>query len=265
MKDPLLSNKIAAAVLAALILIFGLPQLTGLLFGGGHGGAHGDELHLAYCCVDLETSGATAPVEEAPADLGTLLASASAAGGQRRAALCASCHTFDEGGANGNGPNLWNIVNREVGSVAGFNYSAALTDFGGVWTYERLNEYIKDSQSYVPGTGMAQRMGRDDQRADILAYLGSLSASPVAFPAPVEVEAPAEDVEHAASEALEHAGDAAAEVVENAADAGDAAIEAASDAAAEMTDAAGDAVNEALESAEDVIENVEEAAQPEEN
>lgn len=259
MKDPLLSNKIAAAVLAALILIFGLPQLTGLLFGGGHGGGHGDELHLAYCCVDLETTGSANPVEEAPADLGTLMAAASVSGGQRRAGLCASCHTFEEGGANGNGPNLWDIVNREVASVPGYNYSGALAAFGGVWTYERLNDYIADSQSYIPGTAMAQRVGRDNQRAELLAYLGSLSANPVAFPAPIEVEAPVTD-EHAAAEALDHGAAAAADMADTAEAAGEAVI----DAAAEGADAAGDTVNETLEAAEDAIDSVEEAVQPEE-
>ena len=155
--------------------------------------------------------------------------------------------------------NLWNIVNREVGGVAGFNYSGALTEFGGVWTYERLNEYIKDSQSYVPGTGMAQRVGRDDQRADILAYLGSLSANPVAFPAPVEVEAPAE-LEDAVEDATDHAADAAADIIETAETAGDTVI----DAAADVADAAGEAVDETLDTAADAIENVEEAVQPEE-
>ncbi len=177
-KDPLLSNKIAGAVLAAALLIFGLPQLTAAIFGGGHhGGGHDEELHLAYCCVELETE-AAGPVEEAPADLGTLLAAASAAGGERRATLCKSCHTFDEGGANGTGPNLWNVVSRPVASVAGFNYSSALKEFGGVWSYERLDGYLKNSQEYVPGTAMVQRFAKDGQRADILAYLGSLSASP---------------------------------------------------------------------------------------
>ncbi len=200
MKDPLFSNKIAAAVLTALLLIFGLPQLTKALFGGGghHGGD--EELHLAYG-GELEFGGDAAPAEAEPeVDLGTLLANASASAGERRAALCKSCHTFEEGGANGTGPNLWGVVGRELASHAGFNYTNALKEAGGVWTYERLDHYLENSQNYVPGTAMVQRFPRDDQRADILAYLGSLSADPVPFPEPApaaEEEAPAEE-EHAA-------------------------------------------------------------------
>ncbi len=191
-KDPMLSNKIAGAILAALLLVFGLPQLTAALIGGGegHGGGEAEELHLAYCCVELETETAAA-AEEAPPDLGTLLANASVAGGERKAASCKSCHTLDEGGASMAGPNLWGVVGRQVAGADGFNYTSALVAAGGAWTYDRLDQYLKNSQDYIPGTAMVQRFAKDEQRAEILAYLGSLSANPVAFPAAVVVETPA--------------------------------------------------------------------------
>ncbi|MEO1136139.1 MAG: c-type cytochrome [Pseudomonadota bacterium] len=204
MKDPLLGNKIAGAALTALLLIFGLPQLTKALTGGGHHGGHDGELHLAYGGV-VDLGVAAGPEEAAPVlDLGTLLADASASAGERRAAICASCHTFDEGGANGTGPNLWNTVGRQVAGVAGFNYTNALSDAGGVWTYERLDAYLKNSQEYIPGTSMVQRFPRDPQRADILAYLGSLSANPVPFPEPA-APAAAEPVVDSAEDVIEPA------------------------------------------------------------
>lgn len=249
MKDPLFSNKIAGAVLAALILVFGLPQLTGAVLGSGHGGGHGDTLHLAYCCVDLETQEASHADEPAPIDLGTLLANASVAGGERRSALCKSCHTLEEGGANGSGPNLWNIVNRNVASTPGFNFTGALQAAGGVWSYDRLDEYLKNSQAYVPGTAMAQRFVRDDQRADILAYLGSLSADPVAFPQPAAVDTPAE---------------AALETTDQDAILADHAVETIEGAAAEIIGAANGALEEAADAVEDGVGEIEEALQPEE-
>lgn len=189
-KDPLLGNKIAGAVLAALLVVFGLPQLTAAIFGGEHhGGSHGEELHLAYCCVELETS-AGGGEEAAPVDLGTLLAGASAAAGERRAALCKSCHTFEKGGANSTGPNLWGVVGRAVAGHEGFSYTGALQGLGGTWTYERLDQFLRNSQEYAPGTAMVQRFARDDQRADILAFLQTLSDDPVPFPAPAITPAP---------------------------------------------------------------------------
>ena len=207
MQDPLFTNKIAAAVLTALLLIFGLPQLTSALFGGGHHGGHEGELHLAYGGeLDLDTG--AGPVEEAPkVDLGTLLANASAAGDERRAALCKSCHTFEQGGANGTGPNLWGVVGRAVASHAGFNYTNALKEFGGEWTYERLDAYLANSQGYVPGTAMVQRFPKDDQRADILAYLSTLSSNPVAFPEPAAAPEAASEPDAGETETGDAAGD----------------------------------------------------------
>jgi cytochrome c len=185
MKDPLLVNKIVGAILAALLLVFGLPHLTSALIGGeGHGGEDSGELHLAYG-GDIQLAAAASATEEEPTvSLAQLLADASVSGGERRAALCKSCHTLEEGGANGAGPNLWNVVGRQVASAAGFNYTSALQAAGGVWTYDRLDAYLKNSQEYIPGTAMTQRFSKDNQRADILAYLGSLSNSPVPFPEP---------------------------------------------------------------------------------
>lgn len=223
--DPLLSNKIAAAVLTAVLLVVGLPQLGKAVLGGGHHG-ESDELHLAYCCVELETASHGDVEEEAPFDLGGALAAANPAGGQRRSAICASCHTFEKGGADGTGPHLWGIVGREVAGVAGFNYTSALRAAGGVWTYERLDAFLKNSQDYIPGTSMVQRFPRDEQRVDILAYLGSLSDEPVAYPEPAVIEAPVaddapEDAAAAAEGAVEGAGDViedTVEAVENAVD-----------------------------------------------
>ncbi len=183
MKDPLLGNKIAAALLTALLLVFGLPQFAGMLFGGGHGG--GKELHLAYCCVELDFAEAAAAEEEAPYDLGLLLANANPASGERRVAVCKSCHSFEEGGPNGTGPNLYNKIGTDIASKPGFNYSSALASLDGVWTWERMDKYLQNSQEYVPNGGMVQRIARDEQRADIIAYLGSLSPNAPPYPEPI--------------------------------------------------------------------------------
>lgn len=193
MNDPLFGNKVAAAILTALLLFFGLPQLAKAILGGGHHGGHGKELHLAYP-IEFQTSPAGGEAVKEVVDLGTLLAAAKPEVGARKAALCKSCHSFEEGGPNAAGPTLWNVVNREVASVAGFGYTAAVKEFGGVWTYERLDEYLKNSSAYIPGTAMNQRLSKDAQRADILAYLSTLSANPVPFPAPA---APSEAEESA--------------------------------------------------------------------
>lgn len=198
MKDPLLGNKISAAVLAALLLVFGLPQLPRFFHSPGHY-VEKDGLHLSYCCVDLDFGEETATSgEEKPYDLGLLLASADPVAGARRAAgMCGSCHSFTQGGANGAGPNLWNRVGADIASVDGFKYTPALGSLEGVWTWDRLDRFLANSQEYVPGGGMVQRVGNDARRAEILAYLGSLSPDAPAFPDPLPQDIPEDGGEEA--------------------------------------------------------------------
>ena len=72
--------------------------------------------------------------------LNTLLASADVAAGQKVFAKCAACHTVNQGGANGIGPNLWATVGKAHGHVAGFAYSEALKSVPGDWTFEAMDK-----------------------------------------------------------------------------------------------------------------------------
>lgn len=190
MKDPLFGNKLAGAVLVVLLLFIGLPVIsnTFLQIAAGHHGHHYEEENpfgLAY--QPYETLIGAAPAaqdEEVKVSLGCLLAEASADRGARAAAACKSCHSLEAGGPNGTGPALWNVVGREIASVDGFAYTGALQEMGGDWTYDRLDQYLYDSQAYVSGTNMQQKIRKDEKRADILAFLGQQATdSPVPFPA----------------------------------------------------------------------------------
>ncbi|MEN0653602.1 MULTISPECIES: c-type cytochrome [Hyphobacterium] len=179
-------NKIAGVVIGTILAIMVIGLIAEGLFP-----EHGEETEFAYP-LDLASlgTGSTA-VEEAPEiDLGTLLANASADAGERIARRCVSCHTFEQGGANGTGPNLWGVVGADKATHAGFGYSAALSSMEGTWTYENLDAFIENPRGYVPGTNMsfAGLRGEED-RADLLAYLQTLSADPVPFPAPAPAEA----------------------------------------------------------------------------
>jgi cytochrome c len=200
MKDALFSNKLAAAVLIVLLLFIGLPVITNTMaevFGGHHGDHHFEEdnpFGLSYTpYAELVGGAASTGEEEVEVSLGCLMQEASAERGARAAAICSSCHSFDEGGANGTGPNLWNVVGRDIASVGGYSYSGALQGLEGDWTYENLDPYLYDSQGFVSGTQMAQKIRKDGKRADILAYLGTLtSGEPAAYP---ECTPPAADGE----------------------------------------------------------------------
>jgi cytochrome c len=140
--------------------------------------------HIEQAVLPVPAVGAVVTAAAAPVDLGTLLASADAERGKRTAQTCASCHTFDQGGANRTGPNLWGIVGRDIGS-GGFAYSKAVADHPGAWTYEELDHWLASPTRAIPGNKMSFNGVRNPKdRANLLAYLGTLGASRVPYPAP---------------------------------------------------------------------------------
>lgn len=128
--------------------------------------------------------------------IATLLASADAAKGETVFKKCLSCHTSESGGANKVGPNLFDIVNRPIASHEGFSYSAGMKDFskGGTekWDYDHLSFFIEAPKKHVPGTAMGfVGVKKETERADLIAYLRSLSANPAPLPDPAAAAAPA--------------------------------------------------------------------------
>lgn len=121
---------------------------------------------------------AAAPAAAALEPITPLLAAANAGNGQQIAQRqCASCHTFNEGGRNGVGPNLHGVVGRNHAAAAGFNYSANMrAKSGEPWGYEALNAFINAPGRTIQGTRMAYAgLTNAQQRADVIAYLRSIS------------------------------------------------------------------------------------------
>ena len=123
--------------------------------------------------------------EEKPLEpVGPLLASADTAKGEKVFKKCGACHTTNKGGANKVGPNLWNIVNAKRGQVEGFSYSKNLCRRKrGTWSYESLNAFLFKPKTYIPGTKMAfAGLKKPSDRANLIAYLRSLSENPAPLP-----------------------------------------------------------------------------------
>lgn len=178
MASSLEGNKIFAAILTAGIIAVGAGVFAGILY-------HPKELEQAAYAVPLGDDDAE-PAEEEVVEvvpIGVLLASADAAAGEKAAKKCGACHSFDEGGANKVGPALWDIVNRTIGGHDGFGYSDTLAGHGGAWDYEALDGFLADPKGWAPGTKMNfAGVKKPEERADLIAYMRSLSNAPAPLP-----------------------------------------------------------------------------------
>lgn len=170
-------NKYAGAVLGALTLTMGLSLFSGVLVSPHKPEKPGYALpEGAAAGAPKAAAGAAAAAVE---PIKTRLASADAKKGESVAKQCNACHTFNDGGAVKTGPNLYGIVNRDAGKAAGFGYSANMAALGKKWDFELLDQFLTNPKGLVAGTKMAfAGIAKPDQRADLIAYLNSLSASP---------------------------------------------------------------------------------------
>jgi cytochrome c len=119
----------------------------------------------------------------ASAAINSLLATASPERGAQVAKQCQACHNFEEGQGPKVGPDLYNVVGRKIASAQGFNYSPALKSKSGTWDFNALNTWLTKPSAYAPGTMMTfAGLSNDKQRADVIAYLDTLSKNPVPLP-----------------------------------------------------------------------------------
>jgi cytochrome c len=177
-------NKIAGAVLGTALVVFGLNELSKIIYHAPEPEKPGFAIEVAEAAGSGE---AAAETPAAPAEsLGTLLASADATKGQAVIQACAACHDGSKGGPNKVGPNLWGIVGRMHGVHEGFAYSEAMAALKDKpWSYEALNEFLIKPSAAIPGTKMGYGgLKKDADRANLLAYLATLSDSLMPFPAP---------------------------------------------------------------------------------
>jgi cytochrome c len=169
-------NKIAGALLGAMIL----AMVSGVI---AHMLVHPKPLEKpAYIVAGAEPAQKAGDQKAAgPEPIAPLLATASADAGKEQSKKCAACHTFDKGGPNRIGPNLYNVLGEPIAEGRnGYQFSPALTAHKGQkWDADALNQWLASPQSFAKGTKMTfAGLPKPKDRADVVAYLNSLSDSP---------------------------------------------------------------------------------------
>lgn len=176
------ANKILGAILAAAILAMISGIVANIL-------VHPTPLaKQAYEVAGGPPEGGASTAAAAPAGpepIAPLMDKASADAGKAKTQLCAACHTFDKGGPNRIGPNLYGVVGGPIAEDrGGFAFSSALTDKGKgqTWTLDNLNAWLFKPQDFAKGTKMTFiGLPKADDRANVVAYLNSLSDKPLSI------------------------------------------------------------------------------------
>ena len=178
-------NKILGAVLGTCLVLLSLNIAASALFAPHKPAKPGYNIAVPEHPVEEAKPG----MPEVP--FATLLANADIKRGEGAAKKCVQCHTFNKGGSNLVGPNLWGVVNRPKASLVGYNYSTAMKGQTGNWTFDQLNIYLTNPKAAVPGTAMAAFPGlpKGTERADVIAFLNAQSDSPASLPKAAEAPA----------------------------------------------------------------------------
>lgn len=173
------ANKIAGAILAAMILAMVAGIISNILVRP----TRLEKPAYAIAGAPAEESASAPAAPTGPEPIAQLMASANADAGKTKTTLCAACHTFDKGGPNRIGPNLYGVVGSAIAEDrGGFAFSSALTDKGKgqTWTLDNLNAWLWKPQQFASGTKMTFiGLPKPEDRANVIAYLNSMSDKPL--------------------------------------------------------------------------------------
>jgi cytochrome c len=174
-------NKILGALLGTCLVLVAMHIASGAIFEPQTPAKPGYVIEVK----SEQPAGGAAPAAPAETPIEQLLPTASAERGANVAKQCQACHNFQEGAGPKIGPDLYGVVDRPIATAQGFNYSAALKSkaSGKKWDFDTLNTWLTKPSAFAPGTAMTfAGLSNEKQRADVIAYLDSLSPHPVPLP-----------------------------------------------------------------------------------
>ena len=171
-------NKIIAAILATVVVVFGINKVTDIIF------TPDKPQQSAYKVEKIEPALASASnTAQAAVGINELLAMGTIEHGEKVFKRCSACHMIAAGGKNMIGPNLWSILGKQTGVASGYKYSKALAAYGKEWSFEEMNGFLIKPSAHIKGTKMAfAGLKKEKDRASVILYMNSKSDKPLPTP-----------------------------------------------------------------------------------
>ena len=176
-------NKILAAIILALVVVGIISKIGNVIVNSNKIELKETAYKIEIPKEEVSTTIASATTSAEIEPILTLLVTASLENGEKVYKKCGACHNYKKNSKAKIGPNLWNIINRSKANDEGFAYSKALAEFGGIWTYEELNNFLYKPKEYIKGTKMNfAGLKNAEDRADLILWLRQQSDNPVSLP-----------------------------------------------------------------------------------
>ena len=171
-------NKIIAAILATVVVVFSINKFADILFRADK------PQQSAYKVEKIEPTLASASsAGQAAVGISELLAMGTIEHGEKIFKRCSACHMIAAGGKNMIGPNLWSILGKKTGVASGYKYSKALAAYGKEWSFEEMNGFLIKPSAHIKGTKMAfAGLKKEKDRASVILYMNSKSDKPLPTP-----------------------------------------------------------------------------------
>jgi len=177
------TNTIAGWTLAACGAALGFAIVGNMVF-------HSERPEkMGYAIEGVEAEGGEGAAAEVA--IASLLPTADPAKGAEVFKKCAACHTINQGGANGIGPNLYATLGEGIAQgKGGYAFSDALKGIGGNWDFDKMNAWLTSPRKFANGTKMTfAGLSNPQDRANVIAYLNS-QGSNLPYPPPPAAGAP---------------------------------------------------------------------------
>ena len=169
-------NKLVAAILVTVLIVFGIGKISDIIFKVNETGI------VAYKVEEPARSSSEAKVESS-VEISSLLSLGDVTHGAKVFKKCAACHSINKDGKNKIGPKLYNVVGRATGATSDYKYSKALISYNKTWTFEELNSFLIKPAKWIKGNKMGfPGLKNDKDRASVILYLNQNSDNPQPLP-----------------------------------------------------------------------------------